>query len=162
MRYLPGIDLAVEHYRLSSIIERLQTGYIGYDKDGMEIQMNDLRICKVIEAIIVGIPLPCAFIDTMSEDYSWEAITGHTVFHALNRFCVKQDLILSDLGIKTDLNGMTFNDLPDNLRNEFLNYTWQLGVIEDKTHSFQPKADKKKNAFLLKEDIHSLIKEFNG
>ena len=162
MRYLPGIDIERDFYSLGTICRNMKDGRIGYDRDGMEILLNNKALSKIIESIFIGIPLPSAYINGMSEEFHWEAITGHTVFEALNRFVVQEDLGLEGLEIHIELNGLSFKDLHEYWKDDFFEVRWDLIVLSDREVSALPKESKKKNAFLAKEDIYAIIKEFNG
>ena len=162
MRYLAGIDIEKDQYSIGTICRKLKSGSLGYDRDGMEILLNDRQLSKIIESIFIGIPLPSAYINAMSEEYHWEAITGHTVLEALNRFVVKENLVLEGLEIHTELNGMSFKDLPEFWAEDFLDVYWSLIILSDREVSALPKESKKKSAVLAKENILAIIKEFNG
>ena len=58
MRYLPGIDIERDFYSLGTICRNMKDGRIGYDRDGMEILLNNKALSKIIESIFIGIPLP--------------------------------------------------------------------------------------------------------
>ena len=162
MRYLPGIDIERDHYTIGTICRNMKDGRIGYDRDGMEILLNDKALSKIIESIFIGIPLPSAYVNAMSEEFHWEFITGHTVLEALNRFVIKGDLVLDDLEIHTELNGMSFKDLHEYWQEEFLRVHWDLIIISDREVSALSKESKKRNNFLARENIYAIIKEFNG
>lgn len=162
MRYLPGIDIEKDPYSIGTICRKLKDGRLGYDRDGMEILLNDIQLSKIIESIFIGIPLPSAYINAMSEEYHWEAITGHSLLEALNRFAVKKDLVLEGLEIHTELNGMSFKDLPEYWVDDFFDVYWELIVLSDREVSALPKESKKKNAVFARENIYAIIKEFNG
>lgn len=162
MRYLPGIDIERDHYTIGTICRNMKDGRIGYDRDGMEILLNDKMLSKIIESMFIGIPLPSAYINAMSEEFHWEAITGHTVFEALNRFVVQEDLVLQGLDIYTELNGKSFKDLHEYWKEDLFEVRWEFITLSDREVSALPKESKKKNAFLAKENIHAIIREFNG
>lgn len=162
MRYLPGIDIERDHYTIGTICRNMKDGRIGYDRDGMEILLNDIILSKIIESMFIGIPLPSAYINAMSEEFHWEAITGHTVFEALNRFVVQEDLVLQGLEIHTELNGKSFKDLHEYWKEDLFEVRWEFITLSDKEVSALPKESKKKNAFLAKENIYAIIREFNG
>lgn len=162
MRDLPGIDIEKGEYSLGYILKKMKDGRIGYDRDGMEILLDNRTLSKIIESIFIGIPLPSGYINTMSEEFNWEAITGHTIFEALNRFVIKEDLVLEGLEIKSNLNGMSFKDLSEGWVEQFCNTRWDLILIKNRSVNPLPKSEKIKNSCLLQEDIYAIIKEFNG
>lgn len=162
LRDVCGISINSGGYYLSYIVEAIKTGRIGYDRDGMEILLNDRQLSKIIEAILIGIPLPSAYINTMSEEFHWEAITGHTVLEAVNRFIIKQDLVLEGLKLVPELNGLYFNDLSIHQRNIIFDTRWELIRLDKSTNSSFTKEMNSKVSFHIREDIFAIVKEFNA
>ena len=53
MRDLPGIDIELDEYYLGYILNKMKDGRVGYDRDGMEILLDDLTLSKIIESIFI-------------------------------------------------------------------------------------------------------------
>ena len=162
MRDLHGIDIELDEYYLGYILNKMKDGRVGYDRDGMEILLDDLTLSKIIASISIGIPLPSCYINTLSEEFHWEAITGHTVFEALNRFVIKENLVLEGLKIKSELNGLSFKDLSEDLIEQLYKTGWNLILMKNRVVNPLSKSEKVKNSCLLQEDIYAIIKGFNG
>jgi len=70
---------------------------------------------RLIESILIRIPLPAFYVDATDED-RWLVVDGLQRMTTLKRFVVDKDLSLSGLEFLADLNGKTFDDLPRNLQ----------------------------------------------
>lgn len=81
-------------------------------KDGI---WNPRTKSRLIESILIRIPLPAFYMDATDED-KWVVIDGLQRLTTLKMFVNDQSLKLSDLEFLTHLEGKTFNDLPRNLQ----------------------------------------------
>ncbi|MCU0748019.1 MAG: DUF262 domain-containing protein [Akkermansiaceae bacterium] len=70
---------------------------------------------RLIESILIRIPLPAFYVDATDED-RWLVVDGLQRLTTLKRFVVDKSLSLSGLEFLADLNGKTFDDLPRNLQ----------------------------------------------
>ncbi|MCK5355537.1 MAG: DUF262 domain-containing protein, partial [Methyloprofundus sp.] len=105
--------------------------------DGLEDESNELfvpdyqreftwsekRQSKLIESLLMGLPIPYIFIaDISSDDPEFDARTeivdGSQRIRTLHAF-LKKGLILTDLKLLTNLNGFQFNDLPISRQRRF-------------------------------------------
>jgi len=81
-----------------------------------EFTWDEKRQSKLIESLLIGLPIPYIFIsDVSSEDPEYdgriEIVDGSQRIRTLHAF-LKNQLQLTDLKILTDLNGFKFEDLP--------------------------------------------------
>lgn len=65
---------------------------------------------RLIESILIRIPLPAFYMDATDEE-SWIVVDGLQRITALDRFIIKKELTLSGLEFLTALNGKKFDDL---------------------------------------------------
>ncbi|HEY85122.1 MAG TPA: DUF262 domain-containing protein, partial [Chloroflexi bacterium] len=72
---------------------------------------NDIAQSRLIESILIRIPLPAFYMDA-SDDDKWLVIDGLQRLTALKRFIIDQTLKLKKLEFWGEYNGMTYNDLP--------------------------------------------------
>lgn len=70
---------------------------------------------RLIESILIRIPLPAFYVDATDEDH-WLVVDGLQRLTTLKRFLVEKDLKLSGLEFLSELEGKTFDDLPRNLQ----------------------------------------------
>lgn len=70
---------------------------------------------RLIESILIRIPLPAFYMDTTDED-NWVVVDGLQRLTTLRRFVISQELRLSGLEFLTQLNGKRFDELPRNFQ----------------------------------------------
>jgi len=70
---------------------------------------------RLIESILIRIPLPAFYMDTTDED-NWVVVDGLQRLTTLRRFVISQELRLSGLEFLTQLNGKSFEELPRNFQ----------------------------------------------
>jgi hypothetical protein len=107
-RSTPTIDL---------LTRRIEHGEINLAPDFQRkggIWTEDAK-SRLIESILIRIPLPAFYVDATDED-RWLVVDGLQRLTTLKRFVVDKDLSLSGLEFLADLNGKTFDDLPRNLQ----------------------------------------------
>lgn len=76
-----------------------------------EMRWNDEMQSKLIESVILGLPIPYIFVADVTEESRLEIIDGTQRIRTLARF-LNNELTLQGLEKLKKLNGFTFNDLP--------------------------------------------------
>jgi hypothetical protein len=66
---------------------------------------------RLIESILIRIPIPAFYIDATDEDH-WSVVDGLQRLTALDRFVIKQDLPLTGLEFLTQFHNYKYDDLP--------------------------------------------------
>jgi hypothetical protein len=79
---------------------------------------NDKAQSRLIESILIRIPIPAFYFDATDED-RWLVVDGLQRLTAINRFVIKQDLHLQDLEF-LKFNDATYNDLPPRYQRRIL------------------------------------------
>ncbi len=118
-----AIDFLVQQYRDNEfyIPDEYQRQYI----------WEDANKNKFIESILLGLPIPFMFFaDT--DDGRCEIIDGAQRTQTLEEF-TQNDLVLSNLKKLTELNGFTYNDLPEYLKRKFNKTTMRIIVLSEET-----------------------------
>ncbi|MCQ4171949.1 DUF262 domain-containing protein [Hafnia paralvei] len=110
---------------------------------------DDVRQSQLIESIFLGIPIPNIFMAT-NLDSSWEVIDGlqritTTLRFASNNHAVIDGKYLGALKLKglekvPSLNGVLFDDMPNNLKLNFLTRPLRITVLNDQS-DFQVRFD---------------------
>lgn len=103
------------------------------------------RESKLIESIILGLPVPTIFVAT-NKDGTWELVDGLQRVSSLVHFVTESPhpagyktvgksapLVLSDLEQLTTFNGLTYSDLPETIRLQFLKRSLRVTAISDKS-----------------------------
>lgn len=132
-RYKVGIkkyDLLLDDYRNTSrffLQPFFQRRYV----------WDDLRKSRLIESIIMGIPIPTIYTYTRqdSDKINEIVIDGQQRLKTIKQF-VKNQFPLDGLKLNAYLNGLRFDELPNNVKVRFLNYTLHIvnitNVADDK------------------------------
>lgn len=132
-RYKVGIrkyDLLLDDYRNTSrflLQPFFQRNYV----------WDDLRKSRLIESIIMGIPIPTIYTYTRhdSNEIKEIVIDGQQRLKTIKLF-VNNVFPLDGLTLNAYLNGLRFDDLPNNVKVRFLNYTLHIvnitNVADDK------------------------------
>jgi hypothetical protein len=93
---------------------------------------NQLTKSRLIESILIRIPLPAFYMDATNED-KWVIIDGLQRLTTLKSFVIDQSLKLSKLEFLTQLDGKTFNELPRNLQRRIIETQITVYLIEKGT-----------------------------
>jgi hypothetical protein len=93
---------------------------------------NQLTKSRLIESILIRIPLPAFYMDATNED-KWVVIDGLQRLTTLKSFVIDQSLNLSNLEFLTQLEGKIFNDLPRNLQRRIIETQITVYLIEKGT-----------------------------
>lgn len=107
-RSTPTIDL---------LTRRIEHGEINLAPDFQRkggIWTDDAK-SRLIESILIRIPLPAFYVDATDDD-KWLVVDGLQRLTTLKRFVVEKDLKLGGLEFLSELEGKTFDDLPRNLQ----------------------------------------------
>ena len=75
---------------------------------------DKLRQSRVIESILLRIPLPSFYFDGV-DDSKWKVIDGFYRLSVLEDFIVNKSLKLTGLEYLTDFNGLKIDELPNNM-----------------------------------------------
>jgi Protein of unknown function DUF262 len=97
---------------------------------------NNRAKSRLIESILIRIPLPAFYLDATDED-KWIVIDGLQRLTVLNLFIIEKQsgkiLKLSDLEFLTQLNGKTFDELPRNFQRRITETQVTVYLIEKGT-----------------------------
>jgi len=123
-RKTPSIDI---------IAKRMEHGEINLAPDFQRNEVwTDEAKSRLIESILIRIPLPAFYVDATDEDY-WLVVDGLQRLTAINKFVVEQSLRLRGLEFLEDFEGKTFDDLPRNLQRRILETELTIFLIQPGT-----------------------------
>lgn len=106
------IRVNTKHMTIDLLLRRVDDGSLDLSpafqrKGGI---WNDGTQSRLIESILIRIPIPAFYIDASNEDH-WLVVDGLQRLTALRRFVLDRELRLSGLEFLTHLDGKTYNDL---------------------------------------------------
>jgi DNA-directed RNA polymerase subunit H (RpoH/RPB5) len=104
---------------LDTLIKRIKNESVELDTENYFQRKDDLwdptKQSRLIESILIRFPLPAFFFDA-SEESKWLIVDGLQRLSSVRNFCVKKSLKLTNMEFLTQLNGKTWDDLPEDLQ----------------------------------------------
>lgn len=101
---------------IDNLVSRMEHGEIVLQPDFQRGEVwQDAARSRLIESILIRIPLPAFYMDA-TEDDKWIVIDGQQRLSSIRRFVIENSLRLSKLEFLTELEGSTFDELPQNLK----------------------------------------------
>lgn len=107
-----------------------------------KFRWSDQRCSQFIESIMLGIPVPSLFMAT-NADNTWEVVDGVQRLSTIVKFAggkelreehgLNGQLILSELQKLTQFNGLSFDDLPQNIQLHFSTRPAKIITLNDKS-----------------------------
>lgn len=93
---------------------------------------SDAAQSRLIESMLIRIPLPAFYMDASDED-KWLVVDGLQRLTTIRRFVIKKDLKLTGLEFLHHLNGMGFKELPRNFKRRINETQVTVYLIEKDT-----------------------------
>ncbi len=93
---------------------------------------NQGRKSRLIESILIGIPLPSFYLDAVNPD-EWLVVDGLQRLFTLDEFFNRNQLKLNNLEFLEQLNGKTFNELPRNFQRDIEDTELSFYIIQPDT-----------------------------
>lgn len=124
-KWAPTLDL---------ILKRMKRGEIDLAPDFQRKAgiWKDVAQSRLIESILIRIPLPAFYMDAITDDLM-AVIDGIQRLTALDRFVNKNELKLAGLEFLVDLEGKSFSDLPRALQRRIEETQVDVNIIEKGT-----------------------------
>lgn len=119
---------------LDLVLKRIKEGEIDLAPDFQRKAgiWKDKAQSRLIESILIRIPLPAFYVDGISDDLM-AVIDGIQRLTALKRFVLDNELRLTGLEFLTDLDGKTFKELPRGLQRRIEETMVTVNIIEKGT-----------------------------
>lgn len=116
------------------LISRIREGEINLMPDFQRKAgiWSDAAQSRLIESMLIRIPLPAFYMDASNED-EWLVVDGLQRLTAINRFVIKKELKLSGLEFLHNQRGMGFDELPRNFRRRINETQMTVYLIEKDT-----------------------------
>jgi hypothetical protein len=130
--YRREFDFELRDYPVDFLVELYGSGLICSPMDRRRLgYWDDRRGSRFIESLLIGYPTP-NMVFYGADDGRAEIVDGARRMGALEEF-VNGDLTLRDLPKLTELNGLTFQELPPSARRNFLKTTLRTIDLNRKT-----------------------------
>lgn len=139
------VDFKTFDFSVKEIISMVNEGLINIAPDFQrKFRWDSKRQSQLIESIYLGIPIPSLFMATSSTN-RWEVIDGvqriSTIIHyaaelnspSRNKANLEDKLRIEELDKLTELNGKTIDDVPFDLRLDFLLKPLKIITLSDKS-----------------------------
>lgn len=126
------IDYDTRDYSIEYLMDKFREGefYIP-DKYQRQYIWDDSRKIRLIESIILGLPIPFMFFSDV-EDGRCEIIDGAQRTQALEEF-TSNELVLKDLKKLSNLDGFRYNDIPEYFQKKFAKTNLRVIILSDET-----------------------------
>ena len=128
------LEFISEKFRENLVEESLKNEHMGliyipeYQRD---FTWDEVRQSKLIESIVLGLPLPSLFI-AETESGAWEIIDGSQRIRTIHAF-LKNELCLQGLEKLAGLNGYKFADLKSSRQRKLYNTALRIIVLDEET-----------------------------
>jgi hypothetical protein len=124
--------------RMMSIFEvmrKVKRGAINLQPDFQRhVVWNDTRKSRLIESILLRIPLPAFYLDAALDD-TWLVVDGLQRLSTLHSFLNEGTLVLKNLEFLNELEGKKFTDLPFSMQQQIEDTELNLYIIRPETPS---------------------------
>ncbi len=128
------IRVSYKEYPIDLVLKRIGQNELKLNPDfqrSADIWTLDAQ-SRLIESVLIRIPLPVFYIDGSEED-SWIVVDGLQRLNTFKKFALDNSLKLQNLEFLKDLHGQTFQTLPRSLQRRFLETTIGIYLIEKGT-----------------------------
>ncbi len=128
------VKFAVAEYPISIYVSRFEndeTGRFFVPEYQRNLAWRPQQQSEFIESLLVGLPIPFLFFYQTS-DGRMEIVDGSQRMRAMRAF-LKERLRLTDLVLVPELNGFTFDDLPQDRRNKLEDVTIRTIILDTST-----------------------------
>jgi hypothetical protein len=116
------VDVTVNHYNLSMLIERIINGEIDLYPDfrANGKVWDDRQMSQLIESALMNFPLPAFYID-VADDYNWRVLDGFQRLFAFKSFVIDKKFKLSKLEFFIELEGLSYDELSPIIKRKLKN-----------------------------------------
>lgn len=107
------VRVETRNSQIDALIKRMKYGEIElspYFQRRSDVWQDD-RQSRLIESMLVRIPLPAFYVDATDEN-KWLVVDGLQRLNAVKRFVIEESLVLTRLEFLPELNGKKFSELP--------------------------------------------------
>ena len=130
------VRVTFKEFPIALILQRIDRGELELNPEFQRAAniWNDEAQSRLIESILIRIPIPVFYIDGSEED-KWIVVDGLQRLNTFKRFALEKKLKLKNLEFLTNLNGFSFDELPRGLQRRILESSIGFYLIEKGTPS---------------------------
>lgn len=128
------IRITTKAISLDNILERMKQGEINMSPDFQRKAgiWDDGQQSRLIESLLIRIPLPAFYMDATDDDY-WLVVDGLQRLTTFRRFILSGELRLRGMEFLIDLNGLAFKEMPRNFQRRILETQVTVYLIDPGT-----------------------------
>ena len=128
------IKISTKPMTLGQIIDMIQNNKVNLFTEYQRLPdlWNDVKKSKLIESILLRLPLPNFYFDADDENH-WSVVDGLQRISTLKSFVIDQTLTLQKMEFLTEYNGMKYNHLPRPLQRRILTFPIIAYIIDKGT-----------------------------
>jgi len=117
------INIKAASFRVFQVMRKISAREIDLQPDFQRhIVWDETRQSRLIESILIRIPLPAFYLDAVDDD-KWLVVDGLQRLSTLDRFYNKNELRLKNLEFLRELEGKTFAELPRKFQRQIEDHT---------------------------------------
>lgn len=113
------INIETKTPSLDTLIKRIERKSVAMNTEDYFQRKDDLwdvvKQSRLIESILIRFPLPAFFFDA-TDDNRWLIVDGLQRLSSIRNFCVNKTLKLTNLEFLTQFEGLSWDDLPTDLK----------------------------------------------
>ena len=94
---------------------------------------NDSIQSKIIESILIGIPMPAFYADA-SDNNEWLLIDGFLRLYTIRNFIIDQNFSLTNLDFLTEYDNMKYNDLHKSVQHKIEETSLTFHLLQPDVH----------------------------
>ncbi len=128
------INVKPTSFTIFQVMKKIKEGEIDLQPDFQRhIVWDETRQSRLIESILIRIPLPSFYLDAVNDD-KWLVVDGLQRLSTLDRFYNRNELRLKNLEFLRELEGKTFSELPRKFQRQIEDHTnLSLYIIQPDT-----------------------------
>lgn len=110
------VDIVTQPMNVSNLIDRMKYDEIDLQPDFQRSKdlWDETKQSRLIESLIIRIPLPTFYFDTIDDDH-WIVVDGLQRLSSIQRFAVTKELRLTGLEYLSDFEGRGYDDIPSQI-----------------------------------------------
>jgi len=129
------IEIITPPFTVGYLMDRIEHEEINMNTDFQRSGdlWDEVKQSRLIESILLGLPLPAFYFDTNSKN--WDIIDGLQRCCSIRNFCVEKTLKLTGLEYLTNMNGLGFTDLDRILQRNIITRAITVNLLQKSSNN---------------------------